>query len=185
VAIAVAICRTLFAQLLLWEPSPSVIPITCKIVSRDGANSSTPPRISDNTICLTYVQHSHNQTRTVWFSAHYRPLKDVPETHYFTLVPQSADAVEGAEQATRGGPAGPQIFHLAVPGLPVTISIPGNPGPNTPPPNGSSSPVVNAAFSPPNGRYRTDATPNAFWGNLFCSPSFGCQLGTSCAEFFG
>ncbi len=43
--------------------------------------------MSSNVVCWTYQQHSHNQNRNVWFSAHYRPTKDVTNTVYYILKP--------------------------------------------------------------------------------------------------
>jgi hypothetical protein len=128
-----------------------------------------PPRVSNNTICLTYVQHSHNQNRSVWFTAHYHPLKDVPETHYFTLLPLAVDPNQKAGAA----PASPvsstvqdQLRTLAqqVSQL-VTIASPAtNPGTAGlgAPPNGSATPVGNPNVLPTKRRYRTDSTSAGF-----------------------
>lgn len=50
-----------------------------------------PPSVQANVTCMVYRQNSHNQNRTVWFSTHYHPLIDVPETRYYTLIPLSAN----------------------------------------------------------------------------------------------
>ena len=51
------------------------------------------PVSNGNLTCWTYQQHSHNQNRNVWFSAHYRPLKDVTDTVYYVLTPLTVPSV--------------------------------------------------------------------------------------------
>jgi hypothetical protein len=48
--------------------------------------------VAGNVVCRTYVQHSHNQNRNVWFSTSYRPLKEVQHTLYHTLAAVSLGA---------------------------------------------------------------------------------------------
>ena len=151
--------------------------------SFSGWGSFAPPaRVSDNTVCLTYVQHSHNQNRSVWFSAHYRPLKNVTDTQYFTLEPfvvktpassgipgrttQSADpatkAVQEHLQQQARQPSQLVTTFLGPFGISGSLQV-------GPPSNGSAAPVGNPTYHAPNGD--TGPTPRALdFGRTYIVP---------------
>jgi hypothetical protein len=103
-----------------------------------------PPTVQANVTCIVYRQNSHNQNRTVWFSTHYRPVKDVTETHYYTLLPLSAQDAPAGD-----APASPsQMVPLSKSTAPPSgVSETGN---------GGGPPTPNPTYAPPNG----DAGPS-------------------------
>ncbi len=106
-----------------------------------------PPTVLANVTCIVYRQNSHNQNRTVWFSTHYHPVKDVPETHYYTLLPLSAEGHPAHEPDASQS----QMVLLSKSTAPTSpASAPPDGG------NGGGPPTPNPTYAPPNG----DAGPS-------------------------
>lgn len=102
-----------------------------------------PPTVQANVTCVVYRQNSHNQNRTVWFATHYHPLKDITESHYYTLVPLSAEGT-----ASQPDPSQSQSVPFSQGAAPTSS------GP--PPSSGAQPPTPNPTYAPPNG----DASPS-------------------------
>lgn len=101
-----------------------------------------PPTVQANVTCIVYRQNSHNQNRMVWFSTHYHPVKDVAETHYYTLLPLSAEGAPALDAAALASQMVPLSKSTAPTSPPVAASNNGN---------GGGPPTPNPAYAPPNG----------------------------------
>jgi hypothetical protein len=97
-----------------------------------------PSSVTANVTCMRYRQNSHNQTRNVWFGTQYRPLMDVPETHYYTLAALSADGTS----AGNGGDVQSQMVPLS---KIIVSSSAGKPN------SGEPAPIPNPTYVSPNG----------------------------------
>jgi hypothetical protein len=134
--------------------------------------------ISSNLTCWTYQQHSHNQNRNVWFSAHYQPTKDVADNVYYVLkpliVPPNRTSAEISTARLELASYNPLPGHFIRPQLQEVIkkmneassqmnnalqsalqvagsTTANNQLANQPPPNGGPDPVANPKYYAPTG----------------------------------
>jgi hypothetical protein len=163
-----------------------------------------PPRVSNNLICWTYQQHSHNQNRNVWFSAHYRPPKDVKDTVYYILQPLIVPAQAKGEllRPMRTELVSFNQPHLLLVQQPLQqalqeisrsisqLQIVGstalsNASANVPPPNGSKDPVPNPNYYAPSGDTGPVARPLEYGLTYFAPYHLGVNYELVVQAFTG
>ena len=130
-------------------------PIGDLIATHDSFNGwgafEGAPRVTANVICMTYHQHSHNQLRNVWFSTHYRPFKNVNDTHYYPLTALDVGGPQAADVPSK------------LQFLSASVKSQGNSK------NTGSGPTANAAYVPPAGTQGPAARPLSY-GKSYVAP---------------